>query len=155
MDVASCLRSRIFFSQIKDWKKAIERICNNITVYWRPRSKWDQTHPTKCFFFQNSYRTNYFSCTHLSTSSLEMMSPFFKALMANSSLVFLYSAKITWSENGGKNAINSQSCFLLFGKINAGRLILNQLITVSVLGVFTVFLNWQFTDRKGVQEIIK
>ena len=155
MDVASCWRSRIFFSQIKDWKKAIERFVI-ILLHTEDRGQ-NKTRPIlqTGYFFQNSYRTNYFSCTHLSTSSLEMMSPFFKALMANSSLVFLYSAKITWSENGGKNAINSQSCFLLFGKINAGRLILNQLITVSVLGVFTVFLNWQFTDRKGVQEIIK
>lgn len=33
--------------------------------------------------------------TYLSTSSREMISPFFSALIANSSLVFLYSAKIT------------------------------------------------------------
>lgn len=78
------------------------------------------------YFFHNSYGTNYCSCTHLSTSSREMISPFFKALMANSSLVFLYSAKITWSENVGKKAINSQNCYLLLGKIITGEQILNQ-----------------------------
>lgn len=33
---------------------------------------------------------------YLSTSSLAIISPFFRALIANNSLVFLYSAKITW-----------------------------------------------------------
>lgn len=90
------------------------------------RDKTKSIQQTGYFFSQQLRNKLLFLYTHLSTSSREMISPFFKALMANSSLVFLYSAKITWSENVGKKAINSQNCYLLLGKIITGEQILSQ-----------------------------
>ena len=53
------------------------------------------------------FRRKQISMADLSTSSLDMISDFFKAFIANNSRVFLYSAKMTYNnEKTQENMVN-------------------------------------------------